>query len=186
MASYDCWTHVMTRHGLPADEVISALQKMIRRGNIEEAVRFAYEMYLTSEAMENYLWLRLAVISVEDIGLADPNMPVLINALDSQRQKLPYGSGDRMLFAIHGIRLLCLSEKTRSNDHLLNLIMREVEHGCSLTIPDIALDMHTQRGQRMGRGMQHFLREASLVEPVWHGDEPDYLQKLLTYIDNKE
>ena len=47
MARYDCWTHVTTRHGLAADEVISALQKTIRRGNAESAVRFGYEMYIT-------------------------------------------------------------------------------------------------------------------------------------------
>ena len=107
MARYDCWTHVTTRHGLAADEVISALQKTIRRGNAESAVRFGYEMYITSQAMEDYLWLRLAVISVEDVGLAAPMLPALIHALDAQRRQMPYGSGDRMLFAIHAIRTLC-------------------------------------------------------------------------------
>lgn len=93
MARYDCWTHVTTRHGLAADEVISALQKTIRRGNAESAVRFGYEMYITSQAMEDYLWLRLAVISVEDVGLAAPMLPALIHALDAQRRQMPYGSG---------------------------------------------------------------------------------------------
>jgi replication-associated recombination protein RarA len=66
---------VKTYHGLPADEVISALQKEIRRGNAENAVLLAYEMMITSPAMEDYLWQRLMVISVEDIGFGEPNAP---------------------------------------------------------------------------------------------------------------
>ena len=32
-------------------------------------------------------------------------------------------------------------------------------------IPDFALDMHTRRGQEMGRDYRHFIEEASRVEP---------------------
>ena len=61
----DPWVDVKTYHGLAADHVISALQKEIRRGNSENAALLAYEMILTSSAMEDYLWYRLKVISVE-------------------------------------------------------------------------------------------------------------------------
>ncbi len=54
-----------TYRGLPADQVISALQKEIRRGHTENAVLLAYEMVITSPALEDYLWKRLLVISVE-------------------------------------------------------------------------------------------------------------------------
>jgi hypothetical protein len=33
-----------------------------------------------------------------------------------------------------------------------------------MEIPDHALDMHTARGRRMGRGKQHFLDEAGRLE----------------------
>ena len=33
-----------------------------------------------------------------------------------------------------------------------------------MEIPDHALDMHTARGRRMGRGKQHFLEEAGRLE----------------------
>ena len=77
----DPWVNVVTRHGFAADEVISALQKEIRRGNCENAVLLAYEMLTSSPALEEMLWLRLQVISVEDIGWGDLQAPVLINAL---------------------------------------------------------------------------------------------------------
>jgi hypothetical protein len=39
----DPWVDVRTRHDFPADEVISALQKEMRRGNAENGVLLAYE-----------------------------------------------------------------------------------------------------------------------------------------------
>ena len=71
----DPWARITTRNGLPADEVISSLQKCIRRGMVEEACQFAYEMYITSPQMEEKLWRRLLTITVEDIGMGDVNAP---------------------------------------------------------------------------------------------------------------
>ena len=38
------------------DEVISALQKSIRRANEEDACKFAYELYITSPELEEKMW----------------------------------------------------------------------------------------------------------------------------------
>ena len=38
---YDPWAYTKTKHGLSADLVISALQKCIRRGDEETAMRMA-------------------------------------------------------------------------------------------------------------------------------------------------
>ena len=46
--AYDPWQKVKTIGGFDADLVISALQKEIRRGNEENAVLIAYEMFSTS------------------------------------------------------------------------------------------------------------------------------------------
>jgi replication-associated recombination protein RarA len=67
------WDQVTTKHGYRADEVISAFQKSIRRGEEEDAVFFAYEMLATSDELAEKFWQRARVISVEDIGLADPS-----------------------------------------------------------------------------------------------------------------
>ena len=39
---YDPWQSIKTRNGYAGDEVISALQKSIRRANEEDACKFAY------------------------------------------------------------------------------------------------------------------------------------------------
>ena len=66
--SYDPWQFATTKNGYHADEVISALQKCIRRGLEEKAAMFAYELYLTSPELEEKMWSRLMTISVEDIA----------------------------------------------------------------------------------------------------------------------
>ena len=64
----DPWQRTTTEHGLAADEVISALQKSIRRGLVDNALLLGWEMYVTSPEMEEMLWSRLCVIAVEDVG----------------------------------------------------------------------------------------------------------------------
>lgn len=81
---------MVSKHGLAADELISGLQKSIRRSNAENALAISYEMYLTSESLEDYLWKRLLIISVEDIGLAAPKAHLQIRNPEQIRLKFHY------------------------------------------------------------------------------------------------
>lgn len=182
--SFDPWTQVRTIHGLAADEVISALQKEIRRGRAENACLLAYEMMATSEALERKLWDRLCVIAVEDVGFGEPSAPALIESLERMAHRFRYGEGDRMLFAIHAVRYLCACQKDRSSDEMLNWLRRAVdEGGLRPEIPDYALDMHTARGQALGRDLRHFLVVGAQVHPEWPLRDRSYLEKLLRQIE---
>jgi replication-associated recombination protein RarA len=175
----DPWTLEKTAHGLPADEVISALQKEIRRGNVENAALLAYEMAVTSEDLERKLWDRLCVISVEDIGFGETGAPALIEALERMTHRYNDGEGDRLLFAIHAVRYLCTRLKDRSSDEMLNWIRRAVEdEGVRPEIPDYAIDMHTTRGRAMNRDIHHFLDIGAHVSPELPGRNRDYLERL--------
>jgi len=165
--------------------VISALQKSIRRGLAEEAVTFAYEMYITSEQFEDKLWRRLQAISVEDVGFGDVSAPVLINALNQMRQNFPYTDGDRPLFFVHAVRYLAAAQKDRTSDNLKNIVKTEFAYGRKPEIPDFALDKHTQKGRARGRDFKHFLSEGSRLEnelPV----EDNYRSRLLALLDKIE
>lgn len=166
----DPWARVKTRNGLNGDEVISALQKSIRRGLEEEACQFAYEMYITSPQMEEKLWRRLITISVEDIGMGDPNAAILLNNLKEMRKEFSYADGDRSIYFIHAIRYLCRCQKDRSSDLLKNIVAKNFAMGFVPEIPDYALDKHTVRGAEMGRDSFHFLHEASKVIPQMEVD----------------
>ncbi|MCT1901380.1 hypothetical protein [Oceanobacillus sojae] len=161
----DPWARTYTRNGFISEEIISSLQKSIRRGKEEDACAFAYELYITSPQAEDKLWRRLIAISVEDIGMGDPQAAILINNLHDMSQKFVYADGDRPLFFFHAIRYLCACEKDRSSDLLKNIVSKSFAMGYLPEIPDIALDKHTTKGKAMGRDSFHFLNEASKVIP---------------------
>ena len=103
---YDPWQKITTRNGYEADEVISALQKCIRRAKEEEACMFAYELYISSPELEEKMWRRLLTISVEDIGMGNPMAAVIVNNLFQMRKNFDYADGDRPMYFIHAIRYL--------------------------------------------------------------------------------
>ena len=182
----DPWTRVRTVHDFPEDEIISATQKEIRRGNTENAALLAYEMLTTSVEMEEYLWGRLQVISVEDVGYGNLNAPVLIETLYQMHMRIPRPRGDRYLFAIHAVRVLCQSQKERGSDDLNNWVNQAVEKQSVLpVIPDYAIDMHTRRGQEMGRDYFHFLTEASKVMPEMPDRDFTYRDRLLAALGDQ-
>ena len=182
----DPWQDVKTYHGFKADHVISALQKEIRRSNTQNAVLLAYEMVITSPALEDFLWQRLMVISVEDVGFGEPNAAVQINALYQMIQTFDRSVGERRLFAVHAVRYLCGCLKDRSSDEMVNWVIAGVESGeLRPKIPDYALDMHTGDGQAMGRGKQHFWEEGAIIHPELPDRDKRYREKMLAIVNRE-
>ncbi|WEK06549.1 MAG: AAA family ATPase [Candidatus Devosia phytovorans] len=176
----DPWQRTTTEHGFAADEVISALQKCTRRGMTQNVLLLAWEMFITSPEMEEMMWSRLCVIAVEDIGFGNVDAPVLVETLYQQHLRYPRPAGDRFLFAAHAIRLLTGSKKDRTSDDMVNWAKRSIELGENLPeIPDVALDMHTRRGQEMGRDYLFFMTEASKVIPEIEDKDQSYKDWIL-------
>ena len=183
----DPWVDVKTFNGFQADHVISALQKEIRRGNTENAALLAYEMIISSPALEDYLWHRLKVISVEDIGFGELLAPVMIQSLFEMVSACERSVGERKLYAIHAVRYLCRCQKDRSTDEMINWINHASKLGELLpVIPDYALDMHTAEGQKQGRGRRHFFEEASRTHPEVSDRDRTYLERILHMLDAGE
>jgi replication-associated recombination protein RarA len=176
----DPWQRTTTALGLAADEVISALQKSIRRGLVDNALLLGWEMYVTSPELEQMLWSRLGVISVEDIGLGNPQAPILIETLFQMHLRYAYPSHDRFLFAAHAIRVMGSGPKDRTTDDMVNWAKHAIALGEKRPeIPDFALDMHTRRGAEMGRDYRWFMEEASRVVPEIPDKNQTYRQWIL-------
>ncbi|MBQ4252123.1 MAG: hypothetical protein II704_03665, partial [Erysipelotrichaceae bacterium] len=176
---YDPWAYTTSKHGISADLLISAMQKCIRRGQEDLAMRFAYELYITSQFHEEKLWNRLLVICVEDIGFGDPNALVIVKTLNDLRKEFPYLDGDRPIFFLYAIRYLCRQKKERSTDQIKNIIMMENAKGEVPEIPDYAIDMHTNKGRfELGRDVFYFLDEASKVIPLADDYDDKYFKQL--------
>ncbi|MBQ3376217.1 MAG: hypothetical protein IJG49_07385 [Erysipelotrichaceae bacterium] len=176
---YDAWAYTVSKHGISADLLISAVQKCIRRGQEDLAMRFAYELYITSQFHEEKLWNRLLVISVEDIGFGDTNALIVVKTLNEMRKEYPYLDGDRPIFFLYAIRYLCRQKKERSTDHIKNIIMKENAKGEIPEIPDYAYDMHTNKGRfELGRDVFYFMDEASKVIPLADDYDDTYFKQL--------
>jgi replication-associated recombination protein RarA len=155
---------VTTSRGYDLHELLSALQKCIRRNLEYEALFFAVEL---EEFNPTALWNRLKVIASEDVGFAYPLMPILIETLHKEyieRKEKIDDNGSRLLFLSNAVVCLCRSPKSRITDDLLNVVLLERQNGKRLEIPDFALDMHTLRGKDKGRGWKEFFEEGSKLE----------------------
>lgn len=160
----DPWTRVTSKRGYPADELISALQKSIRRGDLRLSVLIGRELYESSAELEAVMWSRLCVISAEDAGDGSWQEPVVVNSLFEMHERLDRSAGDRWLFAVHAIRFLAERTKDRTSDEWANLAMHLVNASDRpFEIPDYALDVHTRRGQLAGSSVDDFWADGSIV-----------------------
>jgi replication-associated recombination protein RarA len=154
-----------TNSGYPLDEVVSALQKCIRRGLEQEALFWAYEI---GEGFDDYLWRRLLTIASEDIGIADNFAVVLVGQLyENSRvliEKRKNVLADRLAIA-HAVLYMCRTQKNRYVDDYANYVAMRKERGWRPEIPDVAVDQHTVRGRSLRRGEPFFCEHGSVVEP---------------------
>ena len=147
---------IKTVNGHPLPEVVSALQKSIRRGQLDDALYFATDMYQSGYA--EYAWKRLRIITSEDIGLANPHLPATVQALYETWQSIlkkkdVYQAPERLFF-VHAVCLLATSPKNRTVDDAL--VHHFGSHDKLMRgIPDYALDRHTSKGRSLGRGVEH-------------------------------
>ncbi len=106
-------------------DVLSAFQKSIRGSDVNAALH--YLARLISSGDLDSIYRRMSVIAYEDIGLANPNMGVRVDACINacERVGLPEARiplGDMVID-------LCLSPKSNSGHTALDLALKDVENG---------------------------------------------------------
>jgi replication-associated recombination protein RarA len=159
-----------TSKGYEFFECASALQKAIRRGDEDVAMYFAVELFNSNYG--EYVWKRLKIMTSEDVGLAEPRMPVIIQSLyqmyvDQAKKKDDKHAPER-LFLTQAVIMLCRAKKSRLIDWTLLAYWNE-HPSRKVAIPDYAYDKHNAKGRSMGRGLDHFYTEGSWLEN--HSDQ---------------
>jgi replication-associated recombination protein RarA len=182
---------ITTTRGYDLFEVISAMQKGIRRGDARLAGYWAIE--LVESGFGAWAWRRLLTISAEDV--AEP-ITLEIEALHrtwTARGRKDTGS----IFVAKAVLLLAQAMKSRDADHLVCLVysrrigttdqelLKDLEEARAeaipmaeaIPIPAYALDYHTRRGRKAGKTKeQFFIDEHDALEPRIAGLFDDLLE----------
>lgn len=169
---------LITENRYPLDEVVSALQKSIRRGLEQDAMFWASEM---ETRYPDYLWKRLQIISIEDIGIAEPQtvlyvaeMRKIYAELKKEYDKEPEKKARSFRMALaNAILSMCRAKKSRIGDEFQIVIYGRRGAGWTPEVPDFAIDMHTRRGrQELKRGATHFWTEGVRIENEGQVENP--------------
>ena len=163
-----------TLRGYERDEVKSALQKAIRRGQEEAAMYWARE--LVESDLTKVLWRRLRVIAAEDCAGMDAVTYVnnCATAASQCREHLMFG----MRVALELARL----EKDRTADDYIGWFDHKLgvleDESVLYEIPDEAVDEHTRRGRRLGRSHATFHHVGAVLE----NEGPYYEKKYIRFL----
>ncbi len=150
---------VKTKSGYLLKEVASALQKSIRRGNTDDALYWAEELFISG--LERYLLYRLWIIACEDIGPANLQLVQLATSTyqtwllqKKERKEFTHSGENRVLNGL----LVCLmttSPKNRVADDSTQVMAMKRAQGYRIEIPDHAIDSHTDK--TCGRFYRHWV-----------------------------
>ncbi len=99
----------------------SAMQKAVRRGNVEIARRAGHQLLVIDRSR---LWRRLAVVALEDIGIADIDVAAELVGIATMPAARRLLGGDTQALDITLVRA-CSAAKDRTGDHFTSIIGRE-------------------------------------------------------------
>jgi replication-associated recombination protein RarA len=164
--------------GIPVDQLVSVLQKEIRRGHVDNAVLAAYEMHSTSAQVAGHLWRRLRTIAVEDVGMGAPLAPVLLRELQADYDA---SGGTDWMQVVHAVRYLAMAAKDRTSSEHADYTRVMVEAGkLAVAVPDYALCVHTRTGQEMGRGLLQWWENGARVRDELPSADHAYRDALIS------
>lgn len=156
-----------TNQGHDYFEVISALQKHCRRGQVDDALYWATELSLSGYG--EACWKRLKIITVEDVGQGNPNLICEVMALyQAWKETSPRVEGkleSNHLMIIEAVLRICRSSKTREADNAYGCFIDKRELLAPREIADWTKGMKTSYGKRKGRGLQYYYDVEALLEP---------------------
>jgi MgsA AAA+ ATPase C terminal len=174
----DPYPRTTSPRGIPVDQLVSVLQKEIRRSHVDNAVLAAYEMHSTSKEVAAHLWRRLRVIAVEDVGMGAPLAPVLLRELQADYDD---SGGTDWMQVVHAVRYLATAPKDRTSSEHADYARTMVEAGkLAVDVPDYALCVHTRAGRQMGRGLLHWWENGAQVRDELPSADHTYRDALIS------
>lgn len=113
-------------------DVLSAFQKSIRGSDVNAALHYLARL-ISSGDLES-IYRRMSVIAYEDIGLANPNIGVRVDACINTCERIGLPEARIPLGCM--VIDMCLSPKSNSGHIALDLALKDVENGNTPKIPN--------------------------------------------------
>lgn len=136
------------KYGDDLHDLKSALQKSVRGSDVDASLYYFARLM----AIGDYetLMRRMIVMSYEDIGLANPQVPVhVVTACDAFRQLgMPEGIIPLGLAVVE----MALSEKSNSAYLATNQAFTDIQSGLIYDVPDLLKDTHYKSASKFGYG----------------------------------
>jgi putative ATPase len=185
--------------GYELGEVASALQKEIRRGDVEAAVYWALLLY---DAAPFYVWKRILVIACEDVGLADPQA-----VRDTYQLALGwrFAKENAWFVSPHAVTMavvrLAEAPKSTEIEDLQSWTLERIKRGEKLPILREYQDGHTKAGKERGATWKEWYHDRHVtfgipvneytrrlweLQPDWKPDLPEVDRSRDVLDDNRE
>ena len=146
---------IYDKYGQNHFDIISAFIKSIRGSDPDATLYWLANMIEAGEDPK-YIFRRLFIAASEDVGLADPNAIVVVNACYEAFDKIGYPEGS--YFLSHAALFLANSPKSDSTKYIFNAIETVKSNKISL-VPD-----HLKSNSKTYKNPHHYLKNKLLQE----------------------
>ncbi len=159
------WFKSTSPYGYNIAQCVSAAIKEVRRGNEHDAIFWAHQVAISGIQAETFLWELIRVHSIEECGVTNPAAISIVSDAMRLYFDLPDRDDRRYATLAFAVTYLARSEKTRYSNELFQQVVYQLREGTlKLKMPDYAIDLHLPEGRQMGRGVLHYLTEASTLD----------------------
>lgn len=129
VGGYNHYYDLTSRNGLNLELMQSAFQKSIRRALEREALMICYEAATSGWEMEYYLWERMVIMSVEDVGVGDRHCNRLMYTYFRLKDLFMDEPETRLAMLFQAVLYLCRCKKERSTELIKGILVQEFAQG---------------------------------------------------------
>jgi len=168
---------IYDKYGQNHFDIISAFIKSIRGSDPDATLYWLANMIEAGEDPK-YIFRRLYISASEDIGLADPNAIVVVNACYEAFKRVGYPEGT--YFLSQAALFLAISPKSDSTKYIFNAI-EQVKSNKLLKVPDhLKYNSRTYKNPHnylQNELMQEYMPDNLINHKIWHSKKSGWENK---------
>ena len=183
----------MDKDGDSHYDTISAFQKAIRGSDCDAALHYLARLIKSGDL--DIICRRLAIISAEDIGLANPNaVSIVKSCIDIARE---VGLKESIYPLSHAVVYLATSPKSSSTKEAIKSALDDLDNKYISEIPSHLKDSHYKGAKKLGRGVDylyphnyphHYVKQQYMPDSLngtvyYHPQDNKYENAIKQYMD---